>query len=83
MLDISLIVLRVILLSLLPLQFGLLALGQFFELVRNLLFLLGLLLAFTALDGFVLVLVLIQFEFEKVGQILSALLSTTTATTTR
>ena len=68
-----------ILLALLPLQLGLLAFGKLLELVRSFLFLRRLLLSFTTLNAFVLVLALIQLQFEQIGKIFSVLLTAATA----
>jgi hypothetical protein len=84
LLDVPLVVFRILVLrGSLPLQLLLLAPGQFFQFVGRFLFL-GrlLLLAFTALDGFILVLALVQFEFEQVGKVLGILLATATAAAT-
>jgi hypothetical protein len=81
LLNIALVVLRILVLrALLPLQFCLLASRQFFQFVGRFL-LLGrlLLLTFTALNGFVLVRALIEFEFEQVGKIFGILLAAATA----
>jgi len=82
LLDVPLVPFSVLRLTLLSLNFSLLPARQFRELVLDFLFLLGLLLAFTALDGFILVSVLVQFEFEEIGEILRALLTTATTTAT-
>jgi serine/threonine-protein kinase ATR len=79
--NLPLIVLRSLLFALLPLKLSLRAFREFLEFVLGFLFLCRLLLAFAALNGLVLVLVLIQFEFEKIGKVFGALLSAATAAT--
>jgi hypothetical protein len=80
LLDIPLVGFGVLgLLAQLPLQLRLLALGEFLEFVGRLLFLRRLLLPFTALHGFVLVLALIEFEFEQIGKIFGVLLTAASA----
>jgi hypothetical protein len=83
--NLPLVVLRILLLvAALTFNFSLLTSGKLLQLIFSFLLLCGLLLPFTALDGFVLVLVLIQFQFEQIGKIFGALLAaaTTAATAT-
>ena len=58
----------------------LLTLGQFLQLSQSFIDILRtLLLHFSALDGFILVFVLIQFQFEEIGEIFGVLRAATTA----
>ena len=59
----------------------LLALGEFLQFAEGLIDFLRVLLLFALLDGFVLVLALIQFQFEQVGNVLRTLRTTAASAT--
>jgi hypothetical protein len=82
LLNVPLVILRILRLFALALNLRLLASGELGELVFQLLFLLRLLLTFTALHRFVLVPILIQFQFEQIGKIFSTLLTAAATATT-